>query len=104
MGMSSESAPSRLQLAQMAVFVSLFVGVVLLAECFVSVTWNRFAGRADFRWEWASLLIALSFIPAPFIGFRHTSPVLRGVYAVAAVWLGTLNYLVFAALATRIAS
>jgi hypothetical protein len=88
----------------MAVFVSLVVSVVLLAECFVSVTWNRFAARADLRWEGASLLLALSFIPATIIGFRHTSPVLRGVYAAAAVWLGTLNYLFFAALAAWIAA
>ncbi len=86
----------------MVVFVSLIAVILLLAEYFVSVTWNRFAGRADFREEAASLVIALSFLPATIIGFRHTSPVLRGVYAVAAIWLGTLNYLLFAALAAWI--
>jgi len=84
--------------------MSLFTVIILLAEYFVSITWNGFTGRADFRWEVATLLIALSFLPATIIGFRHTSPLLRGIYAVAAVWLGTLNYLLFAAVAAWLAA
>jgi len=97
--MPSESPPARLQPSRLAVFISLITIVLLLTVYFVSLTWNGFTGRADTRWEVLSLAIALSFIPATIIGFRHTSPVLRGVYAVAAVWLGTLNYLLFAAIA-----
>lgn len=88
----------------MAIFISLFTVVLLLAEYFVSFTWNRFTGRADFRWELASLVIALSFLPATLIGFRHSSPLLRGLYAVSAIWLGTLNYLLFAAVAAWLAA
>jgi predicted MPP superfamily phosphohydrolase len=44
-------------------------------------------------------LLSITFLGASVLALRHTSAVLRGVYRVGAVWLGTFNYLIMAACA-----
>ena len=100
--MPSEHAHSRIPIGRLSFFITLVATVVILAEAFVSITWNHLSGRTDFGWEFLTLAVALAFLPATLIGFAHSSPVLRIVYAVAAVWMGVLNYLLFGAIAAWI--
>jgi len=81
-------------------FVTVVTVVFLSATWFVCATWNRFWG-APAKPEWWIVPPALSvaFIVATILGMRRSNGWLRLLYRVSAVWIGLLNFCVFAALA-----
>ena len=80
--------------------------VVLQAVLFVShfivyETWTFSPARSDIPGTfWVRLvlgLLSVSFVAASLLAFRYTTVAVRMFYTVAAVWLGFLTFLFFAA-------
>src|SRR4051812_27188840 len=42
--------------------------------------------------------LSLTFVPATLVAFGSSRPLAKGIYRLAVVWLGVLNYLFFGAL------
>lgn len=85
-----------------AVFATIFQGVMFAAHWFVYETWRFFWGPVDVV---AGRLLAtgvatlsLSFLGATLLAFRYNNFVIRTFYRVAAVWLGALNFLFLGAI------
>lgn len=78
--------------------------ILLLAHFFLFGTWTFFwpglgaAGAAHLRT--ALLILAFTFVPAAVLSFRYTHPAIRILYNAAVTWLGLLNYLFLAAVAS----
>lgn len=78
--------------------------ILFLAHWFLYDTWIVFwpglsaAGRTDLRI--ALLVLAFSFVPAALLSFRSSNPLLRLFYNSAVIWLGFLNFLFLAAVAS----
>ena len=87
-------------------FVSIVQAILLATHLLIYETWTF--GVADGSWaaaEWVKVLLAalsVSFVAASLLAFRYTNPVVRGIYRVAAVWLGLVSFLFFAASAAWI--
>jgi predicted MPP superfamily phosphohydrolase len=61
-------------------------------------TWEYFRGtRAPFGWRIAPYLLSAMFIASLLAGMRLSSPIITLAYRISAVWLGMLNYFLFAA-------
>jgi hypothetical protein len=76
--------------------------VFFSGAAFVCATWSYFWGLSAQGWLIAFALTA-SFILSLFAAMRCSSPLLKALYTIAAVWLGLLNFWLFAALACWIA-
>lgn len=86
------------------VSVAVTQSFLILAHCFMYLTWIAFwpipspAGRL-----WlglATALSAFSFVPAAALSFRFSSAPLRACYKLSVIWLGFLNFLFLAAIAS----
>jgi predicted MPP superfamily phosphohydrolase len=83
-------------------FILVIQFILLVTHFFLYETWAfslSEAGRAPALWF--KILVAalsVSFIAASLLAFRYTNPILRAFYRVAAVWLGLLSFLFFAAI------
>ena len=88
-------------------FVSIVQGILLATHVLIYETWTF--GAANGSWAaagWLKVVMAalsVSFVAASLVAFRYTNPVVRGIYRVAAVWLGLVSFLFFAAGASWIA-
>ncbi|HEY1895997.1 MAG TPA: metallophosphoesterase [Terracidiphilus sp.] len=88
-----------------AVFAVAFLQVILISgHWFIYHTlvsfWPPFlpvspAGLESLRG--ALFLLSISFIIAAFLGYRYSNPLVSLIYKIAAVWLGILNFLFWAA-------
>lgn len=79
-------------------FVSIVAAILLSANALVCWTWSYFFNLPGWlAWQAIPGALAVAFIPATVLRFKYNHPVLRGVYAVAAVWIGALNFAFFAA-------
>src|SRR5882672_3814759 len=82
-------------------FLAIFQSILFLVHVFLYETWTFSAAGKDL--PSTSLLkivlaaLSVSFLAASVLAFRHTNPVLRVFYRVAAVWLGLVSFLFFAA-------
>lgn len=76
--------------------------ILLLAHWFLYSTWIAFwpglRGAAELRI--ALLVLAFSFVAAALVSFRFAHPLIALFYKAAVVWLGFLNYLFLAAIAS----
>ncbi len=80
-------------------FVTVVTAVFLSATWFVCATWHDFWGAPAWpAWWIVPPALSLAFIAATIVGMRHASVGLRLLYRVSAVWIGVLNFCVFAAL------
>jgi hypothetical protein len=81
-------------------FLTVVTVVFLSATWFVCATWNDFWG-APARPQWWIIPPALSvaFIVTTLVGMRHANGLLQLLHRVSAVWIGVLNFSVFAAAA-----
>jgi hypothetical protein len=73
---------------------------LLLAHWFIYHTWIAFwplGPAAALRLGAALLLLAFSFIIAALLSYRFSNPLVALIYKIAAVWLGFLNYIFWAA-------
>ena len=85
------------RIARFAVGVS---AILLAANAIVCATWSHFFRLPGWVvWQAIPGAVTLAFIPVTFLRFRYSHPALRIVYALAAAWLGVLNFSFFAAVA-----
>src|SRR6266404_3993666 len=82
-------------------FLAIFQSILFLVHVFLYETWTFSVAGKDL--PSTSLLkivlaaLSVSFLAASVLAFRHTNPVLRVFYRIAAVWLGLVSFLFFAA-------
>lgn len=87
-----------------AVIATIFQTVMFAAHWFVFETWTMFWGpmnaAAARALATSIVLLSFSFLAATMLAFRYNNAIVRTLYRVAAVWLGTLNFLFLAAIAS----
>ncbi len=75
--------------------------ILLLAHWFLFHTWIEFwdapSAAAVLSLRIAMLVLAFSFVFAALLSFKYSNALVTAIYKFAAVWLGFLNYLFFAA-------
>jgi predicted MPP superfamily phosphohydrolase len=94
-------APRRL-----IIFIAIIQGILALTHLFIYETWafsSAQIGTPDGLWiKWVVAFLSVSFVAASLLAFRYTNPVIRTFYKLAAVWVGLLSFLFFAAVASWI--
>jgi predicted MPP superfamily phosphohydrolase len=81
-------------------FVSIVAVILLSANALVCWTWSYFFGLPGWiAWQALPGALAVVFIPATVLRFKYNHPLLRGIYALSAAWMGALNFAFFAAVA-----
>jgi predicted MPP superfamily phosphohydrolase len=85
-------------------FLAVIQSILLLTHFFLYETWTfSWAGKASASWLATAMgLLSVSFLAASLLAYRYTNPVVRAFYRVAAVWLGFVSFLFFAACASWI--
>src|SRR5271155_1405614 len=80
--------------------------VLFLTHFIVYETWTFSPGGSDIPGTlWIKLVLgflSVSFVPASLLAFRYTAAAVRAFYRIAAVWLGFLTFLFFAAVCSWI--
>jgi hypothetical protein len=79
------------------VFLQIFLLFAHWFLFFTLVTFFPMSLNAAHALGWALLALSLSFVVAAFVGFHHSNLLVRIIYRFAAVWLGILNFAVWAA-------
>ena len=78
-----------------------FQSVLLLIHFFLYETWGFSSTGNDVPvavWSKVAVsILSVSFLATSLLAFRYTNAVLRAMYRVAAIWLGWLSFLFFAA-------
>ena len=91
----------------LAVIATVFQAVMLAAHWLIYETWSFFWGPMDTGAQRAFALgmaiLSFSFLGATLLAFRHNNFIVRAFYRVAAVWLGVLNFLFLAVVASWLA-
>lgn len=81
--------------------------ILLLAHWFLFHTliafWDAPSATVVLALRVVLLVLAFSFVVAALLSFKYSNPLVTFIYKVAAVWLGLLNYLFFAACLSWIA-
>jgi predicted MPP superfamily phosphohydrolase len=85
-----------------SIFAAMVQCVLFLAHFFLYATWT-FSSPGDgvFGTSLAKLVLGImsvSFITASLLAFRYTNAVVRGLYRLAATWLGLFSFLFFASI------
>jgi predicted MPP superfamily phosphohydrolase len=80
--------------------IGLMQAILLLAHWFIFHTLIVFFAMQDtavaLALRCALLVLGFSFVAAALLSYRFFNPLVIGIYRIAAVWLGFLNYLFFA--------
>jgi predicted MPP superfamily phosphohydrolase len=82
-------------------FIAVLQVVLFLTHLFLYQTWRFSSGQNSAGPLWIPLLLgflSISFVMASLLAFRYTNAALRAFYRVAAVWMGLLSFLFFAAI------
>ena len=80
-------------------FIAVIQTVLFLAHFLLYQTWT-YALPSDARSWWIQVIVgvlSVSFVTASLLAFRYTNGAIRIFYRAAAIWLGLLTFLVFAA-------
>jgi uncharacterized protein len=80
-------------------FIVIIQSVLFLTHFFLYKTWT-FAAMTGHNHATAKLVfgfLSISFVTASLLAFRYNNPLVRAFYRVAAVWVGWLTFLMFAA-------
>ena len=95
--------------SRIVTIVIIMQSMMFLGHWFVYQTWIRFCEmpQRDDPHRLVALQITMAalsvtFVTASLLAFRYAHRLVRWYYTCAAVWLGTLHYLVFAACAAWI--
>jgi uncharacterized protein len=89
--------------ARIPVAVSIIQAFLFLVHLVLYTTWTFFWGApesshaAEFRIALA--ILSVSFVAASFLAHEYFNPLVRGVYTIASVWLGFVNFFFLAACA-----
>src|SRR5437899_6020609 len=81
-------------------FVSVIQCILFLTHFFIYKTWTFAAAESEASAQWLKVtvgVLSVSFLAASLLAFRYTSPTVRTLYRSAAVWLGIVSFLFFAA-------
>jgi hypothetical protein len=83
-------------------FLTVIQSVLFLTHFFLYETWTfAWAGKASLPWLAITLsVLSVSFLAASLLAYRYTNAAVRAFYRVAAVWLGFVSFLFFAACAS----
>jgi uncharacterized protein len=84
-------------------FIAVVQTILFLEHFLLYWTWtfSLAQGAAVAAWtRWILGVLSVSFVAASLLAYRYTNPLLRGIYRVAAVWLGLQNFLFPAALSS----
>src|SRR5207245_1240359 len=81
-------------------FASVVQVILFLTHFFIYKTWMFAAPGKQIAATWFQVtvgLLSLSFLSASLLAFRFTNRAVRTLYRIAAVWLGIVSFLFFAA-------
>src|SRR5882724_570502 len=82
-------------------FLAVFQSILFLVHVFLYETWTLSAAGKNLSstplFKIVLGALSVSFLAASVLAFRHTNAALRVFYRIAAVWLGLLSFLFFAA-------
>jgi hypothetical protein len=85
-------------------FITIVQAILFLTHFFLYATWTfSRADNAASSGPWLQMtlsFLSVSFLAASLLAFRYTNPAVRAFYRVAAVWLGFVSFLFFAACAS----
>ena len=87
-------------------FASVVQSILFLTHFFIYKTWTFAAAGNEATALWLKVtvgVLSVSFLATSLLAFRYTNPVIRTLYRVAAVWLGIVSFLFFAAGASWVA-
>jgi uncharacterized protein len=88
---------------RITIFLAIIQTLLFATHWFVYRTWADFWAPADPRvnsgMAWAIGVLSVSFVTASLLAWRYNNVLLRVIYRIAAVWLGLLSFLFFAACA-----
>src|SRR5690242_20205011 len=87
-------------------FVSIIQSILFLTHFFIYKTWT-FAAANETSALWLKVtagVLSVSFLAASLLAFRYTNRTIRTFYRIAAVWLGIVSFLFFAAGASWVIS
>jgi len=84
--------------------IAVIQSILFLTHLFIYETWTFAASKSEsssFTWLRMTVgVLSVSFLAASLLAFRFTNPAVRTVYRIAAVWLGIVSFLFFAAVAS----
>jgi predicted MPP superfamily phosphohydrolase len=87
--------------AGLIAFATVIQTILFLTHFFIYKTWTFApAGSATSSAPWLEMavgVLSISFLAASLLAFRYFNPAVRTLYRIAAVWLGIVSFLVFAA-------
>ena len=87
-------------------FIAVIQTVLWLTHLFLYETWTFSQSGSDIHETfWLKLVLgflSVSFVAASLLAFRYTNAVVRAFYRAAAVWLGLVSFLIFAAVSSWI--
>jgi uncharacterized protein len=81
-------------------FASVVQSVLFLTHFFIYETWTFAAPGDEATALWLKVtvgVLSVSFLGTSLLAFRYTNPAVRTLYRIAAVWLGIVSFLFFAA-------
>jgi uncharacterized protein len=81
-------------------FASVVQFILFLTHFFIYETWTFAAPGNEATALWLKVTVgalSVSFLATSLLAFRYTDPIVRTLYRIAAVWLGIVSFLFFAA-------
>jgi predicted MPP superfamily phosphohydrolase len=81
-------------------FIVVIQSILFLTHLFIYKTWMFAAAENEISAPWLKVtvgVLSVSFLAATLLAFRYSNPVVRTLYWIAAVWLGIISFLFFAA-------
>lgn len=91
--------------ARMVYFLVIFPAILLSGNLLVCATWNYlWPTPAAPVWMTALSLLTLAFCVTSILSMRFSNALLRKTYHISAIWLGILNYGLFAAVGALVFS
>jgi len=90
-----------MRLKRLITFIAVIQSLLCLIHLFLYETWTFSPAGGDTPGAfWIKLVLgflSVSFVAASLLAYRYTNAPLRGLYRAAAVWMGMLTFLFFAA-------
>src|SRR6266851_3798166 len=86
--------------ARIIAFASVVQSILFLTHFFIYKTWMFAAAKNETSPQWLKVtagVLSVSFLAATLLAFRYSNPTVRSLYRIAAVWLGIVSFLFFAA-------
>jgi uncharacterized protein len=102
---NSPEPSQRLERRRTLSFLTVASTIFFSGTWFVCATWDHFWGTPALSvWQILPFVLSAAFIASLIAGLRHSNSILRLTYRISAVWLGLLNFCLFAAVGCWCAS